>query len=275
MNSNTNGVSHDNANGDGHGPVPVPANGLANGHANGNGNVNGNGHVSGNGLDHYPSPEPVPVAICGMAMRLPGGIRDDKALYDFLVNKRDARSETPSDRYNAEAYYSPYGKQGTVITKHGYFLSGVDLAQFDHSMFTVAAAEAELMDPCQRLTLEVVREALERAGEDWRGKAIGTYVGMFTEDWQEIHHKESDFFHPYLMMGTLDFALANRISYEYDLRGPRFVSDIPEILSLRRMSEIDKDGHAVLCTRQPARRPESVFTRRWRRSVWGLSPRLS
>jgi acyl transferase domain-containing protein len=158
-----------------------------------------------------------------MAMRLPGGIRDDEALYQFLVNKRDARSETPSDRYNAEAYYSPHGKQGTVITKHGYFLSGVDLAQFDHSMFTVAAAEAELMDPCQRLTLEVVREALERAGEDWRGKAIGTYVGMFTEDWQEIHHKESDFFHPYLMMGTLDFALANRISYEYDLRGPRFV----------------------------------------------------
>ncbi|KAH8759973.1 hypothetical protein F5883DRAFT_681694, partial [Diaporthe sp. PMI_573] len=197
-------------------------NGLSNGITNGLSNGHSNGHVNGNnhGLNHAPNPDPVPVAICGMAMRLPGGIRDDEALYQFLVNKRDARSETPSDRYNAEAYYSPHGKQGTVITKHGYFLSGVDLAQFDHSMFTVAATEAELMDPCQRLTLEVVREALERAGEDWRGKAIGTYVGMFTEDWQEIHHKESDFFHPYLMMGTLDFALANRISYEYDLRGP-------------------------------------------------------
>lgn len=221
MNSVTNGVSHDKTNGDSHAPVPVltNTNGLPNGHA---AHANGSDHS----LGHDPNPEPVPVAICSMAMRLPGGIRDDEALYDFLVNKRDARSVTPSDRYNAEAYYSPHGKQGTVITKHGYYLGDVDLAQFDHSMFTVAAAEAELMDPNQRLTLEVVREALERAGEDWRGKPIGTYVGMFTEDWQEIHHKESDFFHPYLMMGTLDFALANRISYEYDLRGPRFVSSV-------------------------------------------------
>ncbi|RDW89916.1 type I polyketide synthase [Aspergillus mulundensis] len=164
--------------------------------------------------------EAVPVAICSMAMRLPGGIRDDEALYRFLVNKGDARSVTPANRYNVNAYYSPHGKPGTVITKHGYFLDDVDFAQFDHSMFTAAAAEAELMDPNQRLVLEVVREALERAGENWRGKPIGTYVGMFTEDWQEIHHKDSNFFHPYLMMGTLDFALANRVSYEYDLRGP-------------------------------------------------------
>ena len=178
-----------------------------------------NGHTKGhiNGVDV----EPVPVAVCGMAMRLPGGIRNDQALYEFLVNKGDARSVTPQDRYNVEAYYNQHGKPGTVITKHGYFLNDVDFKQFDHSMFTVAASEAELMDPNQRLTLEVVREALEGAGEDWRGKPIGTYVGMFTDDWQELHHKDSNFFHPYLMMGTLDFALANRISYEYDLRGPR------------------------------------------------------
>lgn len=183
-------------------------------------------HLNGDRTGIEPDRASVPVAICGMAMRLPGGIRDDEALYDFLINKKDARSVTPGDRYNAEAYYSPHGKQGTVITKHGYFLSDIDLAHYDHSMFTVAAAEAELMDPNQRLTLEVVREAMERAGENWRGKPIGTYVGMFTEDWQDLHHKESDFFHPSLMMGTLDFALANRISYEYDLRGPRFVTHL-------------------------------------------------
>lgn len=217
MNGFTNGVSHTN----GDSQQTSPTN-----HINGNGvgvgqngdsqetapdNINGNGHI----------PSSIPVAICGMAMRLPGGIRDDEALYEFLVNKGDARSVTPSDRYNVEAYYNPDGKPGTVITKHGYYLNDVDFSQFDHSMFTLAAAEAELMDPSQRLILEVVREALERAGENWREKPIGTYVGMFTEDWQELHHKDSNFYHPYLMMGTLDFALANRISYEYDLRGPR------------------------------------------------------
>lgn len=211
MNGFTNGVdrSHENGN------VQDAVTHLTNGHTNGYRNE------TNNLLSGVPTPEPVPVAICGMAMRLPGGIRDDEALYKFLVNKGDARSVTPADRYNIDAYYDPDGKHGTVITKHGYFLNDVDFSQFDHSMFTVAAAEAELMDPNQRLVLEVVREALERAGENWRGKAIGTYVGMFTEDWQEIHHKDSNFFHPFLMTGTLDFALANRISYEYDLRGPR------------------------------------------------------
>ncbi|KAL4901000.1 hypothetical protein BDW74DRAFT_182333 [Aspergillus multicolor] len=193
-----------------------------NGYSNGTSHSQANGYTDGHADSHRASPgtDAVPVAICSMAMRLPGGIRDDEALYQFLVNKGDARSVTPADRYNVDAYYNPNGKPGTVITKHGYFLEDVDFAQFDHSMFTAAAAEAELMDPNQRLVLEVVREALERAGENWRGKPIGTYVGMFTEDWQEIHHKDSNFFHPYLMMGTLDFALANRISYEYDLRGP-------------------------------------------------------
>ncbi|KAL4795380.1 acyl transferase domain-containing protein [Aspergillus venezuelensis] len=197
-------------------------NGHSNGHANGytNGAVNTNGHTDTNGYSPSSEHESAPVAICSMAMRLPAGIRDDKALYKFLLNKGDARSVTPASRYNIDGYYDPNGKQRTVITKHGYFLDDVDFAQFDHSMFTAAAAEAELMDPNQRLILEVVREALERAGENWRGKPIGTYVGMFTEDWQEMHHKDSNFFHPYLMMGTLDFALANRIFYEYDLRGP-------------------------------------------------------
>jgi acyl transferase domain-containing protein len=161
------------------------------------------------------------VAICGMGMRLPGGIRDDEAFYDFLVNGRDARSTTPQDRYNVEAYYSPHGKPGTVITKHGYFLESAQLSQFDPSMFSITAAEAEQLDPSQRLLLEVVREALERAGEkDWRGKPIGTFVGLFSEDWQDLHSKDTSFYDPYYLLGSLDFALANRIAYEYDLRGP-------------------------------------------------------
>lgn len=214
------------------------ANGSTNGytvsHTNGHAEENNSGYghrdnTRANGNQATGSPRPngspttsnaVPVAVCGMAMRLPGGIRDSQGLFEFLVNKGDARSVTPADRYNVEAYYDSKGKPGTVITEHGYFLQDVDLSNFDHSMFTLAAAEAELMDPNQRLSLEVVREALENAGEKWRGKAIGTYVGLFTEDWSELHHKDSDFYHPYLMMGSLDFALSNRIAYEYDLRGP-------------------------------------------------------
>ena len=158
-----------------------------------------------------------------MAMRLPGGIRDEEALFSFLADKGDARSPTPKDRYNVDAYYNAYGKHGTVMTRHGYFLHDVDLDKFDPSMFSFAEAELPQVDPNQRLVLQVVREAFERAGEtDWRGKPIGAYVGLFTEDWQEMSHKDPNFYHHNRLMGSLDFSLANRIAYEYDLRGPRY-----------------------------------------------------
>ena len=231
MNGLSNGIKHHDTNRENHETVaqhinkPTQNHSHAPEHTNGSTVCDSNGskntHQYTNSDSNGSVPNSVPVAVCGMAMRLPGGIRDDKALYEFLVNKGDARSVTPSDRYNVDAYYNPDGRKGTVISKHGYFLSDVDFSHFDHSMFTVGAAEAELMDPNQRLILEVVREALEQAGEKWRGKPIGTYVGMFTEDWQDLHHKDSNFYNPYSVMTSIDFALANRISYEYDLRGPR------------------------------------------------------
>ncbi|PYI20162.1 hypothetical protein BO99DRAFT_442447 [Aspergillus violaceofuscus CBS 115571] len=147
---------------------------------------------------HHPSDSaesgaPVPIAICGMGMRLPGGIRDEEALYDFLVNRKDARSVIPPDRYNIDAYFSPHDKPGTLSTKHGYFLD-VDLRCFDPSTFTITAPEAAQLDPNQRLILEVVREAFDSA--------------------------DPSFASPHDLLGALDYAIANRIAYEYDLKGP-------------------------------------------------------
>ncbi|KAE8354983.1 putative polyketide synthase [Aspergillus coremiiformis] len=184
------------------------------------------GHTNGIPPKTVTRPESnrLPIAICGMGLRLPGGIRDDRALYNFLVNKGDARSTVGADRFNVDAFYSPHGKPGTICTQYGYFLNDVDFSSFDLSMFTPTVAEVEQLDPNHRLVLEVVREAFESAGEsEWRGKKIGTYVGMFAEDWQDMQHKNVHFSSPYRDLGSLDFALSNRIAYEYDLRGPSMV----------------------------------------------------
>ena len=186
-----------------------------------------NGLTNGAGASQVPDltrdARQVPVAICGMGMRLPGGIHDEGALYDFLINKGDARSMIGENRYNLDGYYNAHGKHGTISTKYGYFMNDVDFSKFDLSMFTLTSSEAEQVDPNHRLALEVVREAFESAGEaNWRGKNIGTYVGMFSEDWQELQHKDTQEYNPYRVLGGLDFALPNRISYEYDLKGPRY-----------------------------------------------------
>lgn len=162
----------------------------------------------------------VPVAICGIGVRLPGGLRSDSDLFDFLVNKQDARGVVPADRYNIDAYYDPRGRPGSISTRYGYYLHE-DLSRMDASMFSLSNAEISYMDPAQRLLLEVTREAFEGAGEgDFRGKNIGTFVGDFTTDWMDMQHADLMLSAPYQFIGEADFVLSNRLAYEYDLTGP-------------------------------------------------------
>lgn len=161
-----------------------------------------------------------PIAIVGMALRLPGGVRSPSDFWEMLVDKRDGRCEIPGSRYNIEGFSHPT-EPHSVKTKYGYFLKE-DPALFDAGFFSIPALEAERMDPQQRLLLEVAWECLENAGErDWRGKLIGCYVGVFGEDWLELACKDTEAIDRYRAVGTGGFALSNRISYEFDLRGPR------------------------------------------------------
>lgn len=165
-----------------------------------------------------------PIAICGMGMRLPGGITDAAGFWDMLYNKRDGRCEVPKDRYNAETWYGP-GKIGHTPCKHGYFLD-VDLANMDSSFWSMTKKEIEAMDPQQRLTLEVVYECLQNAGQkpnELRGRKIGVYVGSFEGDWLELDGRDPLHSHMYRLTGYGDYMSANRINYEFDFKGPRFV----------------------------------------------------
>lgn len=165
----------------------------------------------------------VPIAVCGMAVRLPAGLNDPQKLWNYLLAKGDARSEVPESRYNVSAFYHSSGKPGTVITEHGYFLDE-NIDRLDTSFFSMTRTEVERLDPQQRLMLEVARECLEDAGvTDYRGKNTGCYIGSLGEDWCEMFARESQNWGNYRITGHGDFALSNRVSYEMDLRGPRFV----------------------------------------------------
>lgn len=167
---------------------------------------------------------PPPIAIVGMGMRLPGGVNGESAFWDLLVNKRNGRCVVPENRYNIDAFYSPTGGPGTVKTKHGYFLDHVDLQHLDTSFFSMNKAEVEKLDPQQRLLLEVTWECMENGGQvGWRGKNIGCYVGVFGEDWLDMAAKDTQHLGMYRITGSGDFAISNRISYEYNLKGPRYI----------------------------------------------------
>ncbi|MCJ1456231.1 hypothetical protein MMC28_006591 [Mycoblastus sanguinarius] len=164
---------------------------------------------------------PSPIAICGLALRLPGGIHDADSFWDVLVNGKDMRGPIPADRYNPRGFDDTLGNKGAIKTQHGYFIDE-DLSNLDASFFSMTQNELEKTDPQQRQILEVTRECLENAGEvDYRGKPVGCYVGTFGEDWLQISAKESQHSGGYIMTGHGDLMIANRVSFEFDFQGPR------------------------------------------------------
>lgn len=180
--------------------------------------------INGVSADAIPCNGQIPIAICGMACRLPGGLTTPEEFWNFLLAKKDGRCRVPESRYNINSYYSDIKQPGTVSTEYGYFLDqNTDIAALDMSFFTMTRTEVERADPQQRLMLEVAREAFEDAGvTNWRGKTIGTYIGNFGEDWLEMLGKETQPWGIHRISGSGDFVVANRLSYEFDLQGPRY-----------------------------------------------------
>ncbi|KAL2751982.1 hypothetical protein ACRALDRAFT_1045166, partial [Sodiomyces alcalophilus JCM 7366] len=162
-----------------------------------------------------------PVAIIGMAMRLPGRVRNETDFWNLLSAKRSGLCDVPRDRFNMDGFYDPSGTAGTIPINKGYFLEDVDIQQFDTTVFPVSKKELERLDPSQRQLLQVAYECFESAGvSSWRGSSTGCYVGEFGEDWADVNAKETQHRGGYRGTGFGDFAMSNRVSYEFDLRGP-------------------------------------------------------
>lgn len=164
-----------------------------------------------------------PIAICGMGMRLPGGIRDADSFWKFLCNKSSGRCRIPKDRYDVGNFHGP-SKIGHVASEYGYFIDDINLGHADASFWSMTKEEIATMDPQQRLALEVTYEALQTAGqppEALSSRRVGVYVGTFEGDWQEINRMDTQNHHMYQMTGCGDYMPANRISREFGFTGPR------------------------------------------------------
>ncbi|OHX00063.1 polyketide synthase [Colletotrichum incanum] len=161
-----------------------------------------------------------PIAIVGIGLRLPGKISTTEEFWDLLVNKKSTRCRVPESRFNVDAFYSDSGKPGTVNSKYGHYLD-CKIDGMDASFFSMSKAEVEKLDPHQRLLLEVVWECMENGGQkNWRGQNIGCYVGVYGDDWLDLSAKDPQRLGLYRITSSAEFGVANRLSYEFDLKGP-------------------------------------------------------
>lgn len=166
------------------------------------------------------------IAVIGMAGRFPGA--DD--IDSFWANIRDGVESVK--RYSDDELRA-MGVPQALLDDAGYVKAGVPLAGmdlFDADFFGYTPRDAEQLDPQHRLFLECAWQALEHAGYEGRRHpgAIGVYAGTGASVYLMRHllprhapgpgAQVADLLG--LMSGNMADALATRVAYKLDLRGP-------------------------------------------------------
>ena len=168
-----------------------------------------------------------PVAVIGMACRLPGGVDSPERLWEALLRGDDLVTEIPPERWDADEYYDPQpGVPGRSVSKWGAFLD--DVAGFDCEFFGIGEREAIALDPQHRLLLETSWEAMEHAGltrETMAGSLTGVFVGLTHGDYQLLAADAHAVEGPYGFTGN-SFSLASgRVAYALGVHGPALTVD--------------------------------------------------
>jgi len=163
------------------------------------------------------------VAVVGMALRVPGATTLERFWENLIGGVESIRTFTVEELVDD-------GAAEHVVARPGYVraLGALDdVKGFDARLFGISPREAQLMDPQQRIFLECVWEALERAGcptED-DGSSIGVFGGVGAS----AYYIEHVLAHPELVesVGAMTASLANgkdfvatRVSYRLGLTGP-------------------------------------------------------
>ncbi|KVK78869.1 type I polyketide synthase [Burkholderia sp. MSMB1498] len=166
-----------------------------------------------------------PIAVIGMGCRFAGANSPDD-LWRLLLDGTDGVREVPPDRWDAERYFdSDPDAAGRIYCRAGSFLD--DIASFDAGFFGISAREAVMLDPQQRMLLEVVWEAIERAGipaSALKGTATGMFAGVMHQDYAHRFRRAADV-DLYTAAGNAPSVLAGRVSHVLGLHGPSLTVD--------------------------------------------------
>lgn len=157
------------------------------------------------------------IAVIGMACVFPGA-NDLHSFWQLLKEGRCAIKSVPDNRWDP-ADLPDYAAA---------FAGFIDEADcFDPGFFGISRKEAAVLDPRQRLTLQVAWRTLEDAGiaadslkEEKLGVFIGAVNGEFLGNFSDTVQIE-----PHMGIGTSNAIIANRISHVLGARGPSMAID--------------------------------------------------
>jgi acyl transferase domain-containing protein/acyl carrier protein len=163
------------------------------------------------------------VAIIGIGCRYPGANGVDE-FWRMLRDGVETITTYPGGRL--PHIDSVYAAKDAIATVRGGFLTGID--RFDAAFFGISPREAALLDPQQRMLLEVAWEAIEDAGipvEKMAASQTGVFAGLWSGDYENCLQQHSDGLDFYATTGSGRYSASGRIAYVFDLRGPNLSVD--------------------------------------------------
>ncbi|SDD93341.1 Acyl transferase domain-containing protein [Actinokineospora iranica] len=119
--------------------------------------------VLGKARPQRPAPQPLDVAVVGMACLFPGA-PDLASFWANIVGNADCVTEVPPRRWDAATYYDPAATRGSgdaTPSKWGGFL---DPVPFDPLRYGIPPAALAAIEPVQLLALEAAHRSLVDAG---------------------------------------------------------------------------------------------------------------
>ncbi|HEX2925561.1 MAG TPA: SDR family NAD(P)-dependent oxidoreductase, partial [Ruminiclostridium sp.] len=180
------------------------------------------GFTSNSCMTQYEEDNDCPVAIVGMAGLMPQ-CDDLDEFWENLYNGKDMVTEVPLERWDWRQYYGdPIMQKNKTMAKWGGFIKDAD--KFDARFFGIAVREAELMDPQQRIMLELAWHTVENAGysvASLSGSNTGVFIGAAANvEYNDLLSRHLTEMEAYQTTGVSITFLANRISYLFNLNGP-------------------------------------------------------
>ncbi|KTT67250.1 hypothetical protein NS383_01810, partial [Pseudomonas oryzihabitans] len=166
------------------------------------------------------------IAVIGMACRVPGAAHY-RDYWNNLAAGHDSVMQIPPSRWDWQAHWGdPASELDKSNARHAGCIDDVDA--FDSRFFGIAPATAQMMDPQQRIMLELSWACLEDASvvpSALAASRTGVFLAAFNHDYKQLFEASGLPIDAHQATASAAAIIANRLSHFYDLRGPSVLLD--------------------------------------------------